>query len=140
MFGRCCQRCSIDRVRTNTERAYWGSRREKRLHTQTDTWRERRYHGFQNTVRVECFVIACYIKRLVFYFVCSVLSYNQRVMFMLSVIYHHDYISNTPVSLKQYHSLVLLPKYKFSCKRLVEHFIYSPYKLLSCCPLYWIHW
>lgn len=73
-------------------------------------------------------------KKLVFFFVCSVLSYNQRVMFMLPVIYHHEYISNKPVSLKQYHSLVLLPKYKFSCKRLVEHFIYGPYKLLCCCP------
>jgi hypothetical protein len=68
---------------------------------------------------------------------CSVLSYNQRVMFMLSVIYHREYISSTPVSLKQYRSLVLLPKYKFSCKHLVEHFIYGPYKLLCCCPFYW---
>jgi hypothetical protein len=83
-------------------------------------------------------VCYCLLHKTTFLCVCSVLSYNQCVMFMLSVIYHHEYISNTPVSLKQYHSLVLLPKYKFYCKRLVEHFIYGPYKLLRCCPFHWI--
>jgi hypothetical protein len=86
---------------------------------------------------VLCCVTACCIKQLAFYLVCSVLNCNQRVMFVLSIIYHYEYIPNIPVSLKQYHSLVLIPKYKFSCKRLVEHFIYDHYKLLCCCPLYW---
>jgi hypothetical protein len=46
-------------------------------------------------------------------------------MFVLVLIYRQECISDVPVSLKQYHSLDLIPKQKSLFKLVVKHFIYG---------------